>query len=394
MAEETATLNLSDEDFMKQAPPEFSEETAENEEVETTDTSTEEETKSDTVEEETLASEEADENSEAQEDTEVSSLEEGVAEPEGDTLTKDETSTEETETESLDTSEPDSSDTKKDTSDTKEFDYESAYKQVTEPFKANGVEMNVKDPQDIIRLMQMGANYAKKMAQLKPNIKLVKMLENNDIDETKLHNLIDLSKKDPKAIAKLVKESGMDPADINTDEDVDYKPTDYSISDKEYNLDQVLESIKESPTFNKTIDVLTKEWDADSKTAISENPEIISIINTHMGNGVYDKVNSLIQREKSLGRLNGISDVQAYQQAAEYLHKNGQLRQEGDTSVLAETETKSKPKTDPLTAAALKKKKQAVAPVKKSGNEKKKSADDDDFLNLSDEEFIKKYSAG
>ncbi len=79
-----------------------------------------------------------------------------------------------------------------------------------------------------------------------------------------------------------------------------------------YNLDQVLESIKDTPTFSKTIDVLTKEWDTGSKTIISENPEIIGIINTHMENGVYAKVNAVLQREKALGKLNGVSDVDAY----------------------------------------------------------------------------------
>lgn len=390
MAEETATLNLSDDEFMKQAPPDFSEETEETtEKPEVEDTTTSESAEADTTgeEEETPASEEAD--SEAQEDTEEDPAEEEVADPEGDTQTEDETSTEESDTESLDTSKQDSPDTKKDTSDTKEFDYESAYKKVIEPFKANGVEMAVKDPQDIIRLMQMGANYAKKMAQLKPNLKMVKMLANNDIDESKLHNLIDISKKDPKAIAKLIKESGIDPTEIDTEGSVDYKPTDYSISDKEYNLDQVLESIKDTPTFNKTIDLLAKEWDAESKSAISENPEIISIINTHMGNGVFDKVNTMIQQEKSLGRLNGISDVQAYHQAAEFLHKNGQLREEKGTSVLPH-ETK----TDPLAAAALKKKKKAVAPVKHAPGKKTKKLEDEDFLGLSDKEFMNKFAAG
>ena len=34
----------------------------------------------------------------------------------------------------------------------------------------------------------------------------------------KICNLIDISKKDPKAIAQLIKESGIDPLDIDTDE--------------------------------------------------------------------------------------------------------------------------------------------------------------------------------
>ena len=180
--------------------------------------------------------------------------------------------------------------------------------------------MQVKDPQDIVRLMQMGANYQKKMAQLKPNLKLIKMLEKNELlDEAKLHNLIDLSKKDPKAIAKLIEESDIDPLDIDKDVSTDYQPTNYSVTDKEYHLDQILDEIKDTETFSKTINVLTKEWDAKSKSTITDYPEIIGIINTHMGNGVYEKVNAVLQQEKSLGKLNGISDVEAYREIAEYM---------------------------------------------------------------------------
>ena len=144
---------------------------------------------------------------------------------------------------------------------------------------------------------------------------VIKMLEKNELlDEAKLHNLIDLSKKNPKAIAKLIEESDVDPLDIDKDVPTDYQPTDYSVTDKEYNLDQVLDEIKDTDTFNRTINVLTKEWDTPSKTTISDNPEIISIVNTHMGNGVFDQVNSVLQQEKALGKLGGIADVEAYKQ--------------------------------------------------------------------------------
>ena len=131
--------------------------------------------------------------------------------------------------------------------------------------------MQVKDPEDMIRLMQMGANYQKKMAQLKPNLKIIKMLEKNELlNEAKLHNLIDLSKKDPKAIAKLVKESDVDPLDIDKDVPTDYQPTNYTVTDKEYDLDAVLDEIKDTDTFNRTINVITKEWDNQSKTYYSQ----------------------------------------------------------------------------------------------------------------------------
>jgi hypothetical protein len=236
----------------------------------------------------------------------------------------------------------------------------------------------------------MGANYQKKMAQLKPNLKIIKMLDNNELlDEAKLHNLIDLSKKDPKAITKLIQESSIDPLDIDKDVPTDYQPTDYSITDKEYHLDQVLDDIKGTDTFDKTINVLTKEWDTKSKSTVSDNPEIIGVINTHMGNGVFDKVNAILQQEKTLGKLAGVPDVDAYRQIAEYLHKNGDLRTENNT-VQETPKVSSKTEETKQASADRDKKRKAVAPVKQTTT--KKATTDEDFLGLSDEDFMKKYA--
>jgi len=374
------SLGLSDKEFLEKDPAELLAE------VDTEEPADQEiESSNETDEDKVATSKE--EVSEAQEQTEDKTVEEEVSQPEGDTQTEPEPSTDSDTTESLDTSKKDSTDTKGDTPETTEFDYESAYKKVSEPFKANGTDMQVKDPQDIIRLMQMGANYQKKMAQLKPNLKLIKMLEKNELlDEVKLHNLIDLSKKDPKAIAKLIEESDIDPLDIDKDVPTDYQPTNYTVSDKEYNLDAVLDEIKDTETFNKTINVLTKEWDAQSKITISDYPEIIGIINTHMGNGVFDKVNAVLQQEKALGKLTSVPDVDAYRQIAEHMHKTGFLYNENNPK----ESSKVSSKTDEKANADRNKQRKAVAPVKQTTT--KKASTDENFLGLSDEEFMKKYA--
>ena len=376
------SLGLSDTEFLEKDPAELLAETDEKpaeQEIESSDQT--DENKIATSEEEV---------SEAQEQTEVTPEEEKVSQPEGDTQMEHEPFSDSGTTESLDTSNVNSTETKEDTPETTEFDYESAYKRVSEPFKANGTDMQVKDPEDIVRLMQMGANYQKKMGQLKPNLKIIKMLENNGLlNEEKLYNLIDLSKKDLKAITKLVKESDIDPLDIDKDVPTDYQPTDYSISDKEYNLDQVLDEIKDTDTFNRTINVLTKDWDTRSKETISEYPEIISIINTHMSNGVFDKVNTILQSEKALGKLTGVADVDAYRQITEYLAKTGDLRERGSNIKTSES-TNVLSKTDEKANADRNKKRKAVAPVKQTTT--KKAASDEDFLGLSDEAFMKKYA--
>ena len=379
------SLGLSDKEFLEQNPADFlSDEVAEEPSA---DQKLGIESSDKTDEDKVATSEE--EVSEAQEQTEEETITEEVSQPEGDTQTEPEPSTDSDTTESLDTSKKDSTETKEDTPETTEFDYESAYKKVSEPFKANGTDMQVKDPEDIVRLMQMGANYQKKMAQLKPNLKIIKMLEKNELlDEVKLHNLIDLSKKDPKAIAKLIEESDIDPLDINKDVPTDYQPTDYTVTDKEYNLDAVLDEIKDSETFTKTINVVTKDWDIESKNIITNYPEIISVIDSHMNNGVFEKVNAKLQQDKALGKLVGVSDVDAYRNISEQLFKEGVLvdKKPGTSSEVSNVSSK----TDEKAEADRNKKRKAVAPVKQTTT--KKAPTDEDFLGLSDEEFMKKYA--
>ena len=380
------SLGLSDAAFLEKDPAELLAEEA-TPAVEEKPAEQEIESSDQTDEDKVATSEE--EVSEAQEQTEDETVKEEVSQPEGDTQTEPEPFADSGTTESLDTSKIDSTETKEDTPETTEFDYESAYKKVSEPFKANGVNMQVKDPNDIVRLMQMGANYQKKMSQLKPNLKIIKMLENNELlDEAKLNNLIDLSKKDPQAITKLIKESNVDPLEIDKEAPVDYQPNNYSITDKEYNLDRVLDEIKDTETFTRTIEILTKEWDSESRFTISDQPEIIAIVNEHMLSGVFDQVHEKMQQDKILGKFKDIPDVEAYRQTADYMYKanmltNAQMSKSTDSSTVSS-------KTDEKADADRDKKRKAAAPVKQTTT--KKAPTDEDCLGLSDEDFMKKYA--
>jgi len=381
------SLGLSDQEFLEKDPTEFLSEES-TEESETTLEDSAQDTSSESSDEtEATSDTDVEEESDAQEQTEVTTEEDQVSQPVEDTQTEPETSTDSDTTESLDTSKKDSTETKEDTPETTEFDYESAYKKVSSPFKANGTDMQVTDPNDIVRLMQMGANYQKKMSQLKPHLKIVKMLEKNELlDEGKLNNLIDLARKDPKAITKLIQDSDIDPLDIDKDVPNDYQPTNYTLTDKEYNLDAVLDDIKDTETFTKTIDVLTKQWDQQSKITISDTPEIIRIVNSHMASGVFNKVNSVLQQEKALGKLEGIPDVEAYRQIAEHLYQQGVLTGTQTNQTGASKVSSNDKKAD----ADRNKKRKAVAPVKQTTT--KKASKEEDFLGLSDEEFMKRYA--
>ena len=205
-----------------------------------------------------------------------------------------------------------------------EIDYKAEYEKLLTPFKANGREIAVKSIEDAVSLMQMGANYNKKMAALKPNLKLMKLLENNGLlDEAKLSFLIDLDKKKPEAISKLVQESGLDPLEMDTSKAGDYKPSTYAVDDREIELDAVLDEIQATPTYNQTLHIVSNKWDGASKQVIANSPQLLKVINSHVESGIYDLISKEIESERMFGRLDGLSDIEAYRQVGDAIQARG-----------------------------------------------------------------------
>lgn len=254
----------------------------------------------------------------------------------------------------------------------------SELERILQPFKANGKEIQVKNVDEAITLMQMGANFTKKMQSLQPNLKMLKTLEKNDLlDEGKLNYLIDLSRKDPKAIAKLVQESGFDVLEV--DEDVEYTPTDHQVSPQALQLEEVLESIESTPTYAKCIDLVGNQWDEDSKQKLTGEPKYIAELNEQMSLGIFDKINAEVERAKMFGGLAGLSDFDAYRAVGKQMYATGQLTPVPQTPI-ATTELK------PKDVARSKKRKAAATPkpARKVTQQAKINP-----LAMSDEDFLK-----
>lgn len=269
-------------------------------------------------------------------------------------------------------------------------DYEAEYKRLLAPFKANGRDIKVDTVDDAVALMQMGANYNKKMAALKPNLKLMKMLENNGfLSEDKISYLIDLGKHNPAAINKLVKDSAVDPMDLDAEKASAYKQTAYAVDDREIELDTVLDELQGTPTYTRTLDVVSNKWDVASKRAVSQAPQLLKVLNDHVANGIYDLISTEIEREKLFGRLNGLSDLEAYRQTGDALQARGGFNH------LNKVQTK----TPPVAPEIVQPKPKAVVDDKL--NDKRRAASstkavvsglvDTDYnpLSLSDEDFGK-----
>lgn len=172
------------------------------------------------------------------------------------------------------------------------------------PIKANGSTIELRDVGEAVRLIQMGANYTQKMQEISQHKKTLLMLEkNNLLDEEKLSFLIDLEKRNPEAIKKLMKDGEIDPLDIDVNSDVNYDPSSNLISDTEYQAKVVLEDLKSTPDGMETIRHIADVWDNDSINFMWSNPQAFKLIHEQRLDGTYDKIVQEISRQSVLGAL-------------------------------------------------------------------------------------------
>lgn len=369
--EQDSVLAVSDDEWTRLGPDAFTSDASDDEAEEETEADTSDDVD---AEEEDAATEE--------DDTDSGEAEEDAAAADSEDTSDDVDASDDAEDVDKDNDEEEADDNDVATQ------HRTFYEQVTKPFRANGREMRIDNPEDVIQLMKMGAGFNKKMAALKPNLKLVKMLEKNKLlDEDKISFLIDINNKRPEAIAKLLKDSDIDPMDLDTDKADDYVSAPQNrISDKEVELDEVLDSIKDTPSYPKTLDIVGNQWDEKSRQLVTENPQVLNVINDHITSGIYDIISKEMERERVLGRLNGLSDIEAYRQVGDAIDAKGGFSHIGNR---AKTPTRAKPspKSKKADDAARRSKKRAVSPPKRTSP----AAKDSDFnpLSMSDEEFEK-----
>ena len=357
-------LTMSDEDFLQSYPEDFN--TNDEEVLDVAGES---------------VSESLEEPTEASEEEEVGQ-DELDSEESPEALEEDEQSESDEEEAEGDDEEEEPEDLEED-----ELDYKTQYDKLLAPFKANGVDIQVKDVDEAISLMQMGANYNKKMSALKPNLKKMKMLQNNELfEDDKLNLLIEVANGNPEAISKLLQDKGIDPLDLNT-EGSKYTPKNHTVGDNEVELDEVVSRIQDTPSFADTMNI-TSKWDESSKRSIASVPHQLEVLNNHVTTGIYATVAKEVDRVRMLGGLSGLSDLDAYKQVGDRLYQEGKISL-GDSK-------ESKPKeiaTKPAKAKVDKQKdkKRSASPVR-STTSNKPTVEDFNPLNMSDEDFEKQFN--
>lgn len=272
------------------------------------------------------------------------------------------------------------------------------YAKVTASFKADGKEMKIRSPEDAIRLMQMGVNYSRRMEEMKPLRAQDQMLKANGLNSPdKINFMIDLLKGKPEAIKQLLIDHKIDPVDIDTTDVTPYKATNYEGDPKDIAFDDAIQTTIAAEGGRALIQDINKEWDDQSKEALRDQPAIFQNVLAQKQSGVYLKIKTELEYQRTMGFLTDVPFLQAYHQVGEAMQNAGVFK----------TEDKAQPTPAAKVAIGTGTRKAALKPTIEKPNPNISSATpprsapskdggqkEQDYSSMSDEDFMKMAPPG
>jgi len=297
--EENPALSMSDDDFENMSEEDALEMLAEEDEEDEDDDDDED------YEDESLGDDDDDDDSD-----EVNEDDEDDAAAEDDS-------------EQTDDEEESEGDQPSDLSDSEIEAYKDTYHQLFgQPIKASGREFQLRDVNQARNLIEMGVDYNKKMQHMKPYLPVLKTLEKRGMvnDVEKLNLALEVLDGNPNALKRIIADKDIDVLDLadDTDGSENYVPQNHIIPESEYRIEEALSGIRQSPAYDKTINIMANEFDTNSKKIIADKPEYISALNSDVESGLYDRVMETVQYKRDTRMINDTtSDIEAYIQTVQ-----------------------------------------------------------------------------
>jgi hypothetical protein len=165
-------------------------------------------------------------------------------------------------------------------------------------YKANGKEYEFTDTEifdQFGKVFGQAMDYTKKSQQLKPWRKTIDALEQANASHEDVSLMLDVLSGDKEAIAAMLKRTGVDALELDTD-NVNYSPRDYGRNDTELTIKEIVDEIKGDKEYAITYDVLDRQWDAKSKNAFVENPELIRQLHLDVKSGMFDTLMPVVNK--------------------------------------------------------------------------------------------------
>jgi hypothetical protein len=256
-------------------------------------------------------------------------IDDGPEQPE-DTLedsghnTSDDSETEEDAEE--DSTEPDAEDPDKDSADeevasSEDSDEDEDEEQPAQNYKFRANNKDYEFSSDEIveqfpKIFGQAMDYTKKMQAIKPWRKTIDAIEGAELSHDDVSLMIDVLKGDKDAITEVLKRTGTDTLELDTEADSTYTTKDYGRDDSALAIKDVIDDISQDVEYATTHNILSKEWDERSWATMAKSPDMIKQLHTDVKSGMFKTLQPLAEKLKVYGGASK-SDLDYYKDAAQ-----------------------------------------------------------------------------
>jgi hypothetical protein len=317
--------------------------------------------------------------------------------------TSDDSETEEDEAEDdaeADTEDPDKDSETEEASSSEDSDEDEDEEQPAQNYKFRANNKDYEFSSDEIveqfpKIFGQAMDYTKKMQAIKPWRKTIDAIEGAELNHEDISLMIDVLKGDKDAITEVLKRTGTDTLELDTEADSTYTTKDYGRDDSALAIKDVIDDISQDVEYATTHNILSKEWDERSWATMSKSPDMIKQLHTDVKSGMFKTLQPLAEKLKVYGGASK-SDLDYYKDAAQqhftqvaeredYGKRQVEKQTKRDAKEAEQTRlTEVKAQTQQRTAT-----KQASAKRKAAAPTKNATASNNvvDYLGDSDEEF-------
>jgi hypothetical protein len=186
-------------------------------------------------------------------------------------------------------------------------------------FKANGKDYEFSSKEIVEqfpKIFGQAMDYTKKMQTIKPWRKTIDAIEEAKLNHSDISLMIDVLKGDKGAITEVLKRTGVDTLELDTEADSNYITKDYGRDDSALAIKDIVDDISQDVEYATTHNILSKEWDGASWNIMSQNPEMIRLLHADVKSGMYQTLQPLVEKLKVFdgGKK---SDLDYYKEAAQ-----------------------------------------------------------------------------
>ena len=200
-----------------------------------------------------------------------------------------------------------------------------------QPLRANGKDYPIDSIDELYKLASAGVGAQQKYQAIASYKKAITASQDAGVDLMEAVNFMANYKDNPKEAAmQLLKDNGIDPLDVDLDT-VNRTAKDYSVSDNEVQMREVVEEIGESPIFPQVKELLTNKWDAESTKIFFDKPEMVKQLHAEMTpmkegeKSIFELVSPIAEKMKMFGdarsdyeiymeaRANKVAEIQAFE---------------------------------------------------------------------------------